>query len=404
MNRFKQHISYLHIQIKNAFTHIPKLILCMLCFGVLLAGFAFAGSRLLYRSEALTLKVNIALVANDDNPLVNLAVLYIKNLESVENVCDFFLMSEADAMDSLEDGTVYAVVILPPGFINDILNGINTPARIILHPDSGADSILFETLAEAAAYTLRTAQAGIYAAIDTINLTGNYSLADDMTDSLNSRYISMALGRPALFKSTVLSATEEFTLVHFYGASAFVLLMLLTGIGCAAFCRNNTGFLTLLVKRSGIGLFAQAFWQTFGLTVCYFSVFAVLVLIYGLLSPSAGLFKTIFILLPALFLIIFSICSFSLLLFRAAKNPQTGILLLFMFSVILIFLSGGILPPAFLPQVIRRAGSVLPSTYWLKSVAALTLGRFRAFPVFISTCYSFAFILLNYLLCRTETK
>ncbi len=401
-SKSKQLFSYYIIQQKTAFSYIPKLILCMLVFALLLSGFAFAGSKLLYNNQSNVAKVKIALVTEDDNPLIDLAVHYVGNMNSVDSICEFQILDENTAFNKLKHGELYAVVYLPPGFIKGILNGSNTPAEITLHPDSGADSVLFETLADAAAYTLRTAQAGIYAAIDTFKF---YELdgVKTVTNDLNEIYIDAALGRAKMFDEEAIDAIGGLSIITFYIASAFVLLLLFSGIGCAAFYKSNNAFLCKIINRSGIGYLLQIILQGLAMSVCYFIIFCIPYLLYSYLVIEADFIEAL-LYCPLLFIMIFGICEFVLLIFRMAKNPHTGVLLLFFISVILLFLSGGILPKAFLPIAVQKLAAFLPSTHWLSISFDLFAGSFSGVALTLHLMATTIFILINYLITRLENR
>ena len=400
----KKHLSYYLLQQKTAFVHIPRLILCILCFALLFAGFSFAGSRLLYSSDSQIKKVNIALVSEDDNPMVELALKYVNKLDSVNSICKFNITDRESAYKKLENKEVYAVVILPANFIDNILSGINTPAEIILQENAGADIILFETLANAAAYALKTAQAGIYAGIDIIDEYEIKGYRWQIVNDLNELYIKLALHRALLFDEDTVSATDELSLITYYGASAAVLLLIISCTGCSSFCKNNTLRMHLLIKRHGVGSFAQATLQCLALSICYFVIFVIPFLLFEFLYLKGAATTVLLKALPSFFILIFSICSFSLFLFRIAKTPQTGILLLFTLSIIMIFFSGGILPTPFLPSSVRNIGRFLPCFQWLRTAFCLALCEINAMPVILSLGFAAIFLLLNYFFSRLENR
>ncbi len=402
--KFRQFFAYYLVQQKTAFAYIPKLMLCMLCFAVLLAGFIFAGSKLLYKNESPVSKVKIALVAEDNNAMIDLAVHYIENMDSVESICEFFIMEYNEAYQKLRNGDVYAVVYLPPDFIKHILNGQNTPAQITLHPDSGADSILFETLASAAAYTLRTAQAGIYAGIDTAAHYNRNDSIKQITNDLNEEYINLALRRSRMFDLNEISATKSLSIADFYTSSAFILLLLLSGIGCSSFYKNNSRFLCKMITRHGINTATQIVIQGLAISVCYFTLFGIPYLFYSITMTDIDVAQLLLIFLPTLFTLIFSICEFVLLIFNISKNPQTGVLLLFFASIVMIFLSGGILPSVFLPETVQNISLFLPSGRWLDLSTALFSGEVNAEALIMSLGFAVIFILLNYYVNRTEKR
>lgn len=401
---FKKHISYYLIQQKTAFYHIPKLLLCILCFALIFAGFSFAGSTLLYSSNERSTKVDIALVAEDDDPLIDLALTYINNLDSVDAVCNFFVTDRKTALTELANSNIYAMVTLPEDFIANIYNGLNTPAQILLQENAGADIILFETLANAAAYTLRTAQSGIYATIDILEEFELQSSRRTIINDLNKQYISFALKRSNLFNEEAVSATNTLSVATFYGACAAVFLLVISCIGCYSFCKDNTSQISILVNRYGIKFPMQVILQCFALSVCYLIIFLIPFLLYEFVILEETVFAVFFKALPLFFLLIFSICAFSLFLFKAASTPQTGILLLFALSIIMMFLSGGILPSAFLPTVVRYVGNRLPTAGWLNTAFCLATGEINLIYILPVAGFAILFILINSLISRLETR
>ena len=76
----------------------------MFSFTLILATFALAGSKLLYNEQATVAKVKIALVTEDSNPLVDLAIHYVGNMDSVESIREFHILDEAEAYKRLKKG------------------------------------------------------------------------------------------------------------------------------------------------------------------------------------------------------------------------------------------------------------------------------------------------------------
>lgn len=400
--KIKQLFSYYIICQKTALSYIPKLMLCTLVFAVFLTGFAVVGSKLLYSASNNVTKVQIALVTEDDNPLTDLAIHYAGRMDSVKSVCEFHILDEQEAFNKLEKGELYAVVYLPPDFTKSILSGDNIPAEIILHPDSGADSILFETLADAAAYTLRTAQAGIYAAINTFSLLAPENV-QTITGDLNEIFIHTALSRAKMFQEISLDATGGVSIMTFYISSAFVLLLLFSGIGCAAFYKSNRTFLCKIIKRNGIGYLSQIIIQGLAIAICYFAIFCIPYFLYANTVPDISFVETL-LFCGLLFIMIFGICEFVLLVFSISKNPHTGVLLLFFLSLVLLFLSGGIIPKAFLPNQIQKLAGFLPSTHWLSISLSLFGGSFINATAALAghLITTTIFIVINYLITRLE--
>ena len=91
------------------------------------------------------------------------ALAMVSSLESVKSICDFEYMNKEECLDKLNAGKLYAVMEVPEGFVQDIMNGTNTPVKILLPRGTGLESRIFKELTDAGASTLGAGQAGIYA-------------------------------------------------------------------------------------------------------------------------------------------------------------------------------------------------------------------------------------------------
>lgn len=74
-------------------------------------------------------------------------------------------------------------------------------------------------------------------------------------------------------------------------------------------------------------------------------------------------------------LIIISIGTIIYLLHRLAGSRTSGILLVFVFSVGMVYLSGGLIPSMFLTEGMQAAGQYLPTTYLMQAAGGFLTGR-----------------------------
>ena len=58
------------------------------------------------------------------------AVAMVSSLESVKSICDFEYMDKEEGIRKLKEGKLYAVMEVPEGFVQDIMNGTNTPCLL----------------------------------------------------------------------------------------------------------------------------------------------------------------------------------------------------------------------------------------------------------------------------------
>ncbi|MGN1188024.1 MAG: ABC transporter permease, partial [Lachnospiraceae bacterium] len=173
-----RHLIYFKLQLKSALLCIPKLIAGTLLFSCIAVLIGYAGSKTLYHNDSL-FYFRVAAVLPENDPLVNIGFNMLTGMNSLKDYCEFIRTDEDNAKELLERGEVYGIVYIPQGFVEDIMNGKNTPAQILLSGSSGIETALFRSVLNAGSNTLAYVQSGIYALYDTYSRFGVSSLIAD---------------------------------------------------------------------------------------------------------------------------------------------------------------------------------------------------------------------------------
>jgi len=367
-----KYLLLLWFQIKAAFKSLPKLICATLIFASLVVLIGFCGTKLLTNSKSSS-KMDIAVVLPPDgDAYTSLAFSFLSEIETVKNVCTFKEMNKESAYEGLKNGSIYAIILVPDNFINHIIDGTNTPANIIF-PRSGigTKSMLFRTLVNSGVTDIGAAQAGIYAVDDVCNY---YKIKDGVVkseDFLNKAYFSYALDRSVYFKTDTIAATGNLTITEFYICSGIVLLLLLSGISCSDLLKRENNALSISLKRRRIPIFLLFIFKIIGVTLVFFTM-----LIFSYLMTTLAqirfpvirnaFFQLHFTSLISLFILIFCVFSMVLFIFQIANSQSLGVLLLFILSTLMLFISGGFIPSPLLPEIVQKIGVFLPTTYFIK--------------------------------------
>ncbi len=351
----RQICEYQFLQIKRALKLLPAVVAVSLLFGVLAAGAAFGGARLLYQDQAAG-RITVAVVTEADDAAGQMALSMLGSMDSVESICDFVETTEPEAREGLKGGRYYAALLIPPRMVEGIMDGTNTPVRVLLSGQGGLETLLLRQLTESGAQMLDAAQAGIYAADFYCGEQGMEQLIPQVELFLNKVYLDYAMNRESWFRKITVSALGEMDLLGYYGTTAIALLLFLMGIPCAAFCCREPLALDEKLRAEGIGPCVQ-------LLVKILAAAALLLASVLLLAipVSAGLSRWGMrrlalngysaLCAAAAILVCASVIVFC---FEAAGRLLAGTLLLFVLTGALIFLSGGLLPAAFLPGILRQ--------------------------------------------------
>ena len=398
----------LKLQTKEAFRLLPKFLLGMLIFSMLTIGVAYAASNMLYKNDAPVL-FKVAAVLPEDDPLVRLGYNTIKSLETLEGYCEFVETTPEDGLKMLKSGEVYGLITIPFGFINDIMNGINTPATITLPGNAGFEATVFLQVIDSASDSLAYVQSGIYALSDTAyHFDAPYEEIAHSNEVINDAYVRLVLRRDGMFDVKTASVTGSLNRITFYACNLFIVLVLFVGITLGPFFNAEKNSTMLLLNRKGISTFYTTICKTIIISIFYVLLFGII--LFGI---SSSLSKTDFedyapILNVAsllnLALIFIGIVSFTGFVFSLSGNEIYAVLLLFLLTVVMAFSSGLIVPAAYLPAAFSKLGNLLPTKQWAQLIYSLYENEVEFKTYMIYGLYTLSFILLTALNRRISMK
>ena len=291
---------------------------------------------------------------------------YMSGMEDIARYCRIQAMEEKAALAALESGTVTAVLALPEGFIQGVMGGANPDLRLIVAGDQPLESLLLLWVGQSASDILSAFQSGIYAVLDAYDqapppdLTREQAILD-----INLRYIALALDRTSVFRPQSVSATGALPIPLHYGLSLMAYLAL---SAAPLFMPLYTGgWLSFQRRLRSVGRScAPAFFSS----VLVGAGASMLLLVPSLLMAGGDASPALLgsAALAALF------CSlFSALCCLAAEHAAGCGGAAFSVSLLSLFLAGGVVPPALLPEAVRLISPLSPVT-WLRQLAAWPMG------------------------------
>ncbi|MDE7282450.1 MAG: ABC transporter permease, partial [Lachnospiraceae bacterium] len=159
------------LELKRTIKLMPAMLLEACILLIILGAIAFGVGKLLYQDSSIV-QINVAIVEEEENPLTELAVNYVQGMESISKSCQFTIVTKEEGFSMLEDGKAAAMIYLPEGMMEGILNGSNVPAQVFFPEDAGTESALLKELADTGIQMLKVAQAEIYGVFDTAKTYG----------------------------------------------------------------------------------------------------------------------------------------------------------------------------------------------------------------------------------------
>lgn len=373
----KKHFLFLFFQIKSAFSILPRLIICSVIFGAIAVSVAFCGNQILNKDSKSPVKIVVAAVLPENDPDVKTGFQIVSNMESLSSICSFISTDKDTALKMLSDNEISAIIEIPPGFVDDLMYGRNTPATIILPENSGFDNLVIKSVIDAGAQSLSASEAGIYAVLDFLEDRDYNEEAVTADKVLFEYYLKYTFNRGSFFKHEMVSATGNSTLTGFYLASGTVFIMLLCGMAATGYFSNRPAAVTDSLKISGISKGYMRLSEYAGITLMFFILFGIIIGVCTF-TPLSGFISMNLTGILSFLVLTCSVISFIMFLCCLADSGFVSNLLIFLLSSVMLFAGGRIIPGAYLPVLLERIGMYFPAYSWCNLAESMFLGIFNS--------------------------
>lgn len=362
-------VEYLRLELKRTIKSIPYFLAGAIVLVLLAGTIAFSASKMLYGSQVIG-KIKVGVVLPEDDKLATMALSMVSSLDSVESLCEFQYVKEKEGTELLKKGAVFALLKVPEGMVQSIMDGTNTPATVIFSKNAGLEASVFKELTTAGASILATSQAGIYAADEFLLRHGKEMSIPQAEKELNQLFLKYALTRENYFKTQKVSASGDVPVPVFYAISAAVLVLLLLGIPAAPLLKPYGLAMEQKLGLLGIGRWKRTAARTLSMMV--------LLLLVSVIPFVWCMAKGFILKEPASVLLWLLVClsasGFILFLYELSGSTTAGILLVFFAATVMLFLSGGFVPGVFLPESLECIGAALPSAFLMDGIKAMVKG------------------------------
>lgn len=357
---------------KTLLKSIGSFCACLLLTAVLVAAF----SAIMQNAQVFQ-KVNIGIAIPEGESISRLATQYISSMDSVRSVCDFYYLDEQEAVEQLKQGTLQAVVLLPEGFYHDVQVGINPPAQIYFPKDAAQNTQVFEELVTAGVSFLQTAEAGVYAALDTASYYGVELQGAGLGDTIAYLFAHQMLKRDSVYSARMLSSMGNLSVAEYYYAAGLVILLMMCGIQFGFLYGKRNRSVEDKLKIRGVGSIRQS--------VVKILVMTEFLYVTGLLYYFAGIgiagwTKTYFVFYQgttwyALLLLCLGIAIYFQVLYELSGSSSQAAVFVFAVNVITIIGAGVLIPEAYLGKEIAGISHFLPMKYWNVYAAGMLEGE-----------------------------
>ncbi|MCL2698783.1 MAG: ABC transporter permease [Defluviitaleaceae bacterium] len=296
----------------------------------------------------------IGVVDNDNSQEITLLLEMLRNHESLGEIISFERMPPEDAAARLDADEIPAYIIIPEGFTQGIIIGENPPITLVGNESRVLQLAVTRLLVSAGVAFLTTSQAGIYS---TLNYAHEQGMAWDeiiafLMLPVNIEYMRALLAYNEFFVRTELSATDDIPPEEYYLNSVLLFLMYI--------------FLITLVGAIFTSPAIMRRWRMCGVPLIKIMLtkwIALWVLISIFLTPLMPFYGAVLLAVAVL------LSGLALMSAQLFASEQAAGLFLFTFAVVTLFVSGGALPLAFLPEIFGRLSVFIPN-YWFIRISS----------------------------------
>ncbi len=402
----KNFARYFFVQMKRVAKACPAIFLSalLLCGLLGLVGRTALKNEL---SKESSLKVQIGLVGDLDE-YMGLNFNGILELLSGKFGIAFTEMTEEEAKKQLHDGKISTYVLIPEGMVDSIASGRNDKKIIYVGSEGqrGISSLVMEEVAASLSTLVTASQTAIYGMQDFLRDQGRKSEIRAAADEMNYAYLIML---SEIFQICELETTgldNHVSAVGYYLCSFFILFILLSGINSAVlFAKKNMELTKLLVIR-GQGLGRQILAEYLANLVLVL-LCAVLAFSTAAIAIQTGMaevpewkdfdMETFVLFVGKMFPVILALSAMQFLIYEWADHLIGGILLQFLVTLAMGYLSGCFYPLSFFPEGLQRLGRALPAGSALKYANDCLSGRGDSSYFWLLPAYFVLFLWLAFL-------
>lgn len=368
-------IVYLELEWKRSLKVLGKSAVSLLVILCITIGGVFGISYVLFHFQIFE-PIQVAVVIPDTEEESKVIARFLAGMESVRNICRFEYMEEKQVRTAVWEGKAQAAVILPEDFYQDIYEG--NPAKVILlfPEEMDLDTAIFRELLEDGVSMIRTAEAGVFAAMDTGKVYETEMESYEIAEFISYKYIGNAFRRGELFQESIYSPVGNLELSEFYAAAVLVVFLLMSGVNCGFLYKQESRAVEQRMYANGLGAVSQTTVKIVAMAGmlwilsagCYLSGIGVQQMME---IRTMGIDVTVFWKMIPL---CFGIASYFSLMYVLAGRGMQGNLLLLCGNVLMIFCSGTVVPSAYLPRVVGSIGKWLPLNLFHEYSAQMLFG------------------------------
>jgi ABC-type multidrug transport system permease subunit len=303
----------------------------------------------------------IALVDKEDTTQTR---ILINQFEDISIFSEIRRMDEQDALQSLREGEIGGIVIIPEDFTNSIAFGENNPATVIGDSSRPLQAYIVKNISQSAVNLVTAAQS----AIDTIwyydtqaGITG-----DELDSRFNSavmEYMLQALARTAVFSDTEAGVQSSLTPAEYFTAALIAVFMMFAGMpGVKMMVTERSEGITLRLAAAPVGMWKVVLSKLMVSVMLIMVQFGIIILLTSKIFNNywGAPIKDVLLLFGG---IVLAVSAWSVFIASLSKSPAAADIIGNLGILLMAVIGGSIYPLSSMPAFVREI-SMLTISRW----------------------------------------
>lgn len=396
----KKMLAYFYLQLKRSARFFFFVLIISLAFCLALS--CILNSLIdMDTSSDRNRKLSIGIVGDTSESYLGFGIATIQSMDSSRYSVELLELEEEEAKKKLIRGEISAYLIIPENFVESAITGKIISVPYVTTAASADIATLFkDEILEVVSHIFVESQKGIYALQNGLNdHYGNYSW--DLIDQLSVEYFSLILNRSCMFETEIVGVSDGLPFSGYMFCGLLVLLMMLCGIPCSSLLIKTDMALPKLLNANRQNAWMQVCGEYFAYFLMMLLNFTVILgvtlgvigsnasLIFGIEEISFGWFISLILhLIP----VVFAITALQFFLYELSSGIAAGVLLQFLATIGLAYVSGCFYPINFFPESIQLISRVIPLSIARSYLSGFISGDFQSADlVGLLVCFAILF-------------
>lgn len=360
---------YIKVQLKRVGKALPGI--CLLTVFLTLGLLVFMKAMfLIEESKAENQAVRVGVVGDIDDTYLGIGINVIKNMEGIKNLADIQAMTEEEAKRKFASGEISAYLLVPDGFIDSVIYGENKQLTYVTNETArDIGGLLINELVGSISQMVTMTQTSVQAMQTYMLEHGMQDGLWEATEGINIAYIEVVMNRMEVFELEEIGISNSISFTGHLFTGVLLLLMLLWGINAVSLLVREENSLIKILHTRGLDGKKQVLAEVGAYSIlqcvtllCVFVCVLIIKSAFGLAIQEWDVLEAgeKFLFLIKLVPVVVLTATMQAFLYELVTNVVTGVLLQFVVSVSMAYVSGCIYPLSFFPAILQVLGAYSP--------------------------------------------